>query len=283
MKYIGAHVSASGGLHKAPEHAAAIGAKAFALFTKNQRQWHAKPLTGEEIAEFKSAMDRFGFLPRHVLPHDSYLINLANPDSDKRQVSLDAFIEEMQRVEALGLDRLNFHPGAHMNASSIDDALRLVAEGMDRSIEETTGVYAVIETTAGQGSALGRSFEEIARIIEFARHDDRIGVCIDTCHIFAAGYDIRSRETFDRTMEDFGRLIGFDRLMGIHLNDAKSAFDSHVDRHHSLGLGNLGLDPFRFLMQDERFDEIPIILETIDPDIWADEIATLYRMAESQA
>ena len=283
MKYIGAHVSASGGLHAAPENAAAIGAKSFALFTKNQRQWHAKPLTAEEISAFNQAMDRFGFLPQHVLTHDSYLINLANPDPEKRQVSLDAFIEEMQRVELLGLDRLNFHPGAHMNAPSIDDALRLVAEGIDTALEETTGVYAVIETTAGQGSALGRSFEEIARIIELANHDERIGVCIDTCHIFAAGYDIRTRETFDRTMEAFARTIGFDRLMGIHLNDAKSTFDSHVDRHHSIGMGNLGLVPLKIIRQDNRFDEIPIILETIDPDLWADEIATLYRMTETGA
>jgi deoxyribonuclease-4 len=213
-----------------------------------------------------------------VLPHDSYLINLGNPEADKRKKSLDAFIREMQRVEALGLDRLNFHPGAHLNRIVPDECMKLIAEGIDTAIEETDHVYAVIETTAGQGSALGKTFEEIARIIELSSHQDRIGVCIDTCHIFAAGYDIRTPENYEKTMDDFARIIGFDLLMGVHLNDAKSDFDSRVDRHHQIGKGNIGIEGFSQLMNDNRFDEIPIILETNDPSLWKEEIALLYSL-----
>lgn len=278
MKYIGAHVSTSGGIYNAPKNAEEIGAKAFALFTKNQRQWKARPLTEEDIASFKEAMASCGYTPSQVLPHDSYLINLGNPDPEKRKKSVDSFIHEMQRVDALGLDRLNFHPGAHLKAIDPDDCMRLIAEGIDAALSETEGISAVIETTAGQGSALGRTFEEIATIIGYVRQKERVGVCIDTCHIFAAGYDIRTPETYERTMEEFSRIIGFDRLMGVHLNDAKSEFASRVDRHNSIGKGNIGLEAFSMLMNDSRFDEIPLILETIDPAIWAEEITMLYAL-----
>lgn len=278
MKYVGAHVSAAGGVKNAVINAHEIGAKAFALFTKNQRQWKAKDLTDEEIKEFSEAMETYGYTPQQVLPHDSYLINLGNPEADKRKKSLDAFIREMQRVEALGLDRLNFHPGAHVNKIEPDTCMKLIADGIDTALEETNHVYAVIETTAGQGSALGKTFEEIARIIELSSHQDRIGVCIDTCHIFAAGYDIRTRESYEKTMDDFGRIIGFDMLMGVHLNDAKSDFDSRVDRHHQLGKGNIGIEGFSQLMNDNRFDDIPMILETNDPELWKEEIALLYSL-----
>jgi deoxyribonuclease-4 len=278
MKYIGAHVSASGGLKNAPLNAYEIGAKAFALFTKNQRQWKAKDLSEQEIAEFREAMESCGYTAAQVLPHDSYLINLGNPDYEKRSKSLDAFIREMQRVEALGLDRLNFHPGAHLKQIDPDECMKLIAEGIDTAIEETEHAFAVIETTAGQGSALGKSFEEIARIIELTKHPERIGVCIDTCHIFAAGYDIRTEDAYGKTMERFGSLIGFDLLMGVHLNDAKSEFDSRVDRHNQIGKGNIGIDAFSYLMNDSRFNDIPIILETNDPELWKDEIALLYSL-----
>ena len=275
MHYIGAHVSASGGVHNAVENAVAIGANAFALFTKNQKQWKVPPLTEQQIALFTDAMRESGFSAAQVLPHDGYLINLGNPDPEKRRISLDSFIDEMKRVQQLGLDRLNFHPGAHLKQIDPDACMMLISEGIDEALEETEGVYAVIETTAGQGSALGRSFEEIARIIERSRHQDRIGVCIDTCHIFAAGYDIRTAESFAKVMDQYDRIIGFDRLMGMHLNDAKSSYESNVDRHAPLGEGNLGLEPFKAMMADPRFRRIPLILETTDVDRWKDEIALL--------
>ncbi len=279
MHYIGAHVSAAGGVHNAVKNAVAIKANAFALFTKNQKQWKAPPLTEEQINLFKEAMKANDFTPTQVLPHDSYLINLGNPDPEKWQTSVHAFTEEMRRIEQLGLDRLNFHPGAHLKKISEDESMLLISQGIDIALEETEGVYAVIETTAGQGSALGRSFEEIARIIERSKHQERIGVCIDTCHIFAAGYDIRTAEGFASVMDEFERLIGFDRLMGMHLNDAKSTYASRVDRHAPLGEGNLGLPPFKALMADPRFKNMPLILETTDPNLWSQEIELLRKFA----
>jgi deoxyribonuclease IV len=278
MKYIGAHVSASGGLSNAPRNACEIGATAFALFTKNQRQWKAREISEEETAEFKEAMKACGYTAKQVLPHDSYLINLANPDDEKREKSLLSFIHEMERAARLGLDRLNFHPGAFLDGDP-KSAIRLVAECIDAALSATEGVCAVIENTAGQGSSLGRTFEEIAAIIDAIKQKERVGVCLDTCHAFAAGYDIVSREAYEQTMGEFERLIGFDKLMGMHLNDAKSTLASRVDRHNSLGKGNIGLEPFRFIMEDSRIDEVPLILETIEPDLWPDEIALLKNMA----
>ncbi len=276
MKYIGAHVSAAGGVSEAPKRSLEIGGSAFALFTKNQRQWKAKPLGKEEISAFKQEMERCGYSAFQVLPHDSYLINLGNVSSPElRKKHVDSFCHEMQRVMQLGLDRLNFHPGAHLNAMGEEENMRRIAEGIDIGISESAGVYAVIETTAGQGTNLGHTFEQVARIIDHVRQKDRVGVCIDTCHIFAAGYDIRTRESYEKTMESFSRIIGFDLLMGAHLNDAKIGLGSRVDRHASLGKGELGIEPFRYIMEDPRFDGIPCILETIDPELWPEEIALL--------
>lgn len=273
--YIGAHVSAAGGPANAVENAQAIGATAFALFTKNQKVWTTAPLSDEAARSFHEACGKAGYAPVQILPHDSYLINLANPDPEKRRKSIEAFVDEMQRAAQLGLDRLNFHPGAHLGQIPTQTALSLVAQALDEAIERTPGVRPVIETTAGQGSSLGSTFEEIATIIDASDHADRIGVCIDTCHIFAAGYDIRTEDTFCRTMERFESVIGFDRLMGMHLNDAKSAFGSYVDRHDSLGRGTIGWEPFRQIMRDARFEGIPLILETTDPTLWPQEIETL--------
>ncbi|MGM0431538.1 MAG: deoxyribonuclease IV [Spirochaetota bacterium] len=281
MKYIGAHVSASGGLENAPLNAKAIEASAFALFTKNQRQWKAKDLTDKQIETFQKTMQDTGFTPDMVLPHDSYLINLGNPEPEKRKKSLDAFVQEMQRVEALGLDRLNFHPGAHLNKTDPKNCMKLIAEGIDTALSATKHAYAVIETTAGQGTALGKTFEEIAEIISHVDQKQRVGVCIDTCHIFAAGYDIRTPEAYETTMEAFDSIIGFDLLMGAHLNDAKSDYDSRVDRHNQIGQGNIGLDAFSFLMNDARFNGVPLILETNDPDLWKEEIALLYSLVKA--
>lgn len=275
MYYIGAHVSAAGGPAKAVENAKAIGATAFALFTKNQKVWTAEPLAETAIEAFADGCRVQGFTPAQILPHDSYLINLANPDTDKRRKSIEAFVDEMHRASQLGLDRLNFHPGAHLNVIPPAEAVTLVARSLDEAIERVPGVKPVIETTAGQGSNLGATFEQIAEIIMQVKQSDQVGVCIDTCHIFAAGYDIRTEETFARTMDRFEQVIGFGKLMGMHLNDAKSQLGSHVDRHDSLGAGNIGWTPFRLIMQDARFERIPLILETIDNTLWAQEIKTL--------
>jgi len=276
MKYVGAHVSAAGGVFNAPKNAHAIGAKAFALFTKNQRQWTAKPLQDEDIKKFKDACQEFGYSPKQILPHDSYLINLGHPEEEKRQKSYDAFIDEMQRCNQLGLTLLNFHPGSHLKQISEDECLVRIADSMNRALAEVPTVCLVIENTAGQGSNLGYKFEHLARIIELIEDKSRVGVCLDTCHTFVAGYDMRTPETFKETFDEFERIVGFKYLKAMHLNDSKTEFASKKDRHHSLGQGNLGLEFFKMLMKDDRFDEIPMVLETIDSAIWDKEIALLY-------
>ncbi len=280
MKYIGAHVSIAGGVENAPLNAAAIGAKAFAMFTKNQRQWASPPLTQESIKAFKANCKAHGFSAEHILPHDGYLINLGNPDPAKRAQSLKAFTDEMSRCMQLGLDRLNFHPGSHLREIPEDDCLKLIAESVNAALSETEGVTAVIENTAGQGSNLGYSFEQIARIMELIEDQSRVGVCIDTCHSFAAGYDLKSEDGYEQTMNAFERIIGFRFLRGVHLNDSKSVLGGHLDRHNSIGKGELGLEPFRRLMNDRRFDNIPMVLETIDETLWPEEIKLLYSFAD---
>jgi deoxyribonuclease-4 len=288
-KFVGAHCSASGGVFNAVTNAEAIGAKAFALFTKNQRQWVAKDLDSETIDKFKSALEKSGILPKHVLPHDSYLINLGHPEADKLEKSRNAFIDELERCDILGLDRLNFHPGSHLAKISKKDktnpeiikpiedlCLDTIAESINIALDKTQNVKAVIENTAGQGSNLGWKFEHLAHIIDKVEDKSRIGICIDTCHMFTAGYDIRTREAYDKTWAEFEKIVGFNYLMGMHINDSKPPLGSHVDRHHSLGEGEIGLDAFRFIMNDERMDDIPLILETIDDTIWKDEIELLY-------
>ncbi|OHE05271.1 MAG: deoxyribonuclease IV, partial [Sulfurimonas sp. RIFCSPLOWO2_12_FULL_36_74] len=252
------------------------GAKAFALFTKNQRQWNGKELDGETIEKFKKALEASGILPKYVLPHDSYLINLGHPENDAREKSMDAFLDEVQRCSLLGLDRLNFHPGSHLKKISEDECLAKISEAMNITLDKTKGVSLVIENTAGQGSNLGFKFEHLAQIIDKVEDKSRVGVCIDTCHMFSAGYDIRTKETYDKSWSEFDKIVGFKYLMGMHINDSKAKFGSHVDRHNSLGKGEIGLDAFRFIMNDERMNDIPLILETIDETIWKDEIALLY-------
>jgi deoxyribonuclease-4 len=254
----------------------AIGARAFALFTKNQKQWAAKPLDDETIGLFKDNLAKSGILPRHVLPHDSYLINLGHPEEDKRQKSLEAFIDEVNRCGQLGLDRLNFHPGSHLKQISEEECIDRIAMSMNEALNVTEGVTLVIENTAGQGSNLGYSFEQLAAIIERIEDKSRVGVCIDTCHMFTAGYDIRTREAYDATWSEFERIVGFNYLRGMHINDSKPDLGSHVDRHDSIGKGKIGLDAFGFIMNDPRMDDIPLVLETIDETIWAQEIELLY-------
>ncbi len=288
-KFVGAHTSASGGVFNAIKNAQEIEAKAFALFTKNQKRWDAKPLDTKTIDLFQKALDEAGILPKHVLPHDSYLINLGHPEEEKLLKSRAAFIDELERCALLGLDRLNFHPGSHlvkMNKKQKEDVafvaeaeercLDVIAESINIALDKTEGVKAVIENTAGQGSNLGYKFEHLAHIIDKVEDKSRVGVCIDTCHMFTAGYDIRTREAYDKTWGDFGKIVGFEYLSGMHINDSKPPLGSRVDRHHSLGEGEIGLDAFRFIMNDERMDDIPLILETIDETIWKQEIEMLY-------
>ena len=289
QKFVGAHVSASGGVYNAPLNAKELGATAFALFTKNQRQWLAKPLETETIDKFKKALEESGVLAKHVLPHDSYLINLGHPELEKLEKSRAAFIDELERCDILGLDRLNFHPGSHLAKVSKKDkenlevmqpiedkCLDTIAESINLAHDKTKNVKAVIENTAGQGSNLGWRFEHLAHIIDKVEDKSRVGVCIDTCHMFTAGYDIRTREAYDKTWDEFANVVGFEYLSGMHINDSKPPLGSHVDRHHSLGKGEIGLDAFRFIMNDERMNDIPLVLETIDETIWKEEIALLY-------
>ncbi|WP_311791088.1 MULTISPECIES: deoxyribonuclease IV [Pantoea] len=275
MKYIGAHVSAAGGVDQAVIRAHELEATAFALFTKNQRQWKAAPLSAATIDAFKAACEKYNFGPQQILPHDSFLINLGHPVMDALEKSRAAFIDEMQRAEQLGLTLLNFHPGSHLNQIEEEACLKRIAESVNIALDKTSQVVAVIENTAGQGSNLGFRFEHLATIIELVEDKSRVGVCIDTCHAFAGGYDLRTEAACEETFAAFERIVGLQYLRGMHLNDAKSAFGSRVDRHHSLGEGNIGKTVFSWLMKDARFDGIPLILETINPDIWKDEIAWL--------
>jgi deoxyribonuclease-4 len=278
MKYIGAHVSAGGGVENAPLNAKLIGAKAFALFTKNQKQWSASPLTSKSITDFKKNCTDNGFLSEMILPHDSYLINLGHPEEEGLNKSREAFIDEMSRCEQLGLKMLNFHPGSHLNKISPSECLSRIAVSINLALEKTDGVTAVIENTAGQGTNMGYAFEHIAEIISQVDDKSRVGVCIDTCHTFTAGYDLRTKEVFDHTFAEFGRIVGWNYLRAIHLNDSKKELATRVDRHHSIGQGFIGMDLFELVMNEPHFENIPIILETPDDTIWAQEISLLYSL-----
>jgi deoxyribonuclease-4 len=280
MKYVGAHVSAAGGVENAPLNAIKIGATAFALFTKNQRQWTAKPLADASIRRFKKNCEDAGYTPDQILPHDSYLINLGHPEPAGLEKSRTAFIDEMQRCEQLGLKYLNFHPGSHLNKIAEGACLERIAESINLALEKTSGVIAVIENTAGQGTNLGHRFEHLAAIIAGVEDQTRVGVCLDTCHTFSAGYDLATPEGYEKTLAHFHSVVGFSFLKGLHLNDGKKARGSRVDRHASLGQGTLGLEAFRQIMSDRRFDGIPMILETPDDSRWAEEIQMLMDMVK---
>lgn len=282
MKYFGAHVSASGGVENAPVNAKNIGATAFALFTKNQRQWSAPPLTAAQCELFRRACAECGYAPSQILPHDSYLINLGHPEREGLEKSRESFVGEMSRCEALGLDRLNFHPGSHLNKITALMSLDRIAESINIALDRTRGVTAVIENTAGQGSNLGFAFEHLAHIIDRVEDKSRVGFCIDTCHAFAAGYDLRTEDACRRTFEEIDRIVGLKYLRGMHLNDAMKPLGSHVDRHAPLGDGTIGWECFRFIARSPFFDGMPLILETPDETRWAKEIAELKAMAEER-
>ena len=278
MKYVGAHVSASGGVFNAPLNATKIGAKAFALFTKNQRQWEGKPLSPEEIRRFKMELDKAEILPKHVLAHDSYLINLGHPDFEQRAKSLEAFMDEVKRCEMLGLDKLNFHPGSHLKLLSEEACLEAISASMNDVLRQTSNVTLVVENTAGQGSNLGYKMEHLSYLMQNSIDAERVGVCIDTCHLFTSGYDIRDAQSYQQTMEKFDTIVGFKYLKGMHLNDSKPDLGKRVDRHDSIGKGKIGTEAFGFIMNDARMDDIPLILETIDEELWVREIALLYSL-----
>ena len=280
MKLVGAHVSTAGGVDKAPRNAEMIGARAFALFTRNQRQWTANPLTAGEIGDFRKNCREMEYTPAQILAHDSYLINLGHPEREALVKSRTAFLAEMRRCEALGITLLNFHPGSHLRISSEKDCIDRIAESIDIALAETKGVIAVIENTAGQGSNLGFRFEQIARILSQVHGKNRVGVCLDTAHAFAAGYDFRTPEAIAATLEEFDRIVGFPYLRGVHLNDSKADLGSRVDRHAPIGKGKIGLEAFRLIMNDVRFEGIPLILETPERERWAEEIALLYGLIE---
>lgn len=276
-KYIGAHVSAAGGVDQAPLRAREIGANAFALFTKNQRQWVAKPLEEKTINAFKANCKLLGFGPEHVLPHDSYLINLGAPEEEKLEKSRAAFIDEMERCHQLGLTLLNFHPGSHLKKISEKECLARIAESINLAHQAVPEVIAVIENTAGQGTNLGWRFEHLAEIIAQVEDKSRVGVCVDTCHTFAAGYDLRTFDACDATFAEFDRIVGMQYLKAMHINDSKIELGGKVDRHHALGKGEIGWDCFEYISKDPRFDHIPLILETIESDLWQDEIAKMRK------
>lgn len=276
MKYIGAHVSTSKGVASSPILASQIGARAFAIFTRSPSRWRSPAISEADAQTFKQNCIDYGYTPDVILPHDSFLINLGSPDAAKLAMSREAFLDEFRRCEQLGLTMLNFHPGSHLNEMDEDDCLKRIAESINLTLDKTEGVTAVIESTAGQGSNLGYRFEHLARIIELTEDKSRVGVCVDTCHSLAAGYDFTTPETYDVSWREFGDIVGFNYLRGMHLNDSIKGIGSRVDRHAPLGHGELGLEFFKLLMRDPRMDNIPLILETPDQELWGEEIAWLY-------
>ena len=280
MKFVGAHVAVNNGVSSAPINAHNIGAKAFALFTRNPSRWQSKPISRKEARAFKENCEEFGYTPDHILPHDSYLINLGSPDEEGLEKSRSAFLDEMERCRQLGLSMLNFHPGSHLRKMEIESCLDRIADSINVTLDKTEGVKAVIENTAGQGSNLGFSFDQIARIIAGVKDKSRVGVCIDTCHAFAAGYDLSTAEGYESMWKSFDEIIGLQYLSGMHINDSKKGLGSHIDRHESLGKGAIGSGFFSFMMNDPRLDNIPLILETPDDTIWAEEIEWLYSLVK---
>ncbi|MDE5645060.1 MAG: deoxyribonuclease IV [Muribaculaceae bacterium] len=275
-KFIGAHVSAAGGVQNTPVEAKAIGARAFALFTGSSARWSSKAITAEAADAFRRNCEECGFDPKVILPHDNFLINLGSPDSEKLEKSRKSFLDEMNRCMQLGLTMLNFHPGSHLGQMDPDACLDLIAESINLTLEKTSGVSAILESTAGQGTNLGFRFEQLARIIDGVEDKSRIGVCIDTCHTHSAGYDLASEEGYEATWKEFDNTIGRGYLRALHLNDNKRTLGSRIDRHELIGKGSLGADFFARLVNDPRFDDMPLILETPDPSVWKEEISWLY-------
>ncbi|MGL5429011.1 MAG: deoxyribonuclease IV [Cetobacterium sp.] len=269
-----------GGVVNAFKNAMDIDANGFGMFVKKQRRWDAKQYTEDEILAFKDAMRRHKFLPEQILPHDGYLINLGSPDPEKREKSLNAFIDEMQRVNQLGLIYLNTHPGSHLKEVTEDECIKLIAQSINEAHKLVPNVIVVLENTAGQGSNMGYKFEHLRDIISLVEDKSRIAVCLDTCHTVAAGYPLSTDEEYDSTMEAFESIVGFKYLKGVHLNDSMFGVGSKKDRHHSIGEGTIGMNFFKRFMNDDRFRNIPIVMETIDENIWKKEIELLRSLID---
>jgi deoxyribonuclease-4 len=254
-------MSIAGGMHTAIERAMSIGCTTIQVFVKNNNQWHGKPLEDEDVITYKELRAKSGIAP--VMAHDTYLINLCAKDKILLKKSRITFKDEFDRCERLGIDYLNFHPGSHMGQGE-SDGIELIAESLNLIHEQTKGyqVKSVLETTAGQGTSIGYKFEQLRAIIDLVEEKNRMAVCVDTCHAFAAGYDISTENGWEKTFSEFGDIIGFDRLVAFHVNDSKRECGSHVDRHEQIGKGKIGLEGFRLLMNDPRFIRIPKILET---------------------
>lgn len=280
MKYIGAHVGSEPSVAVAPVEAAAIGATAFAFNLVNPQSWSSPAYTEEEIALFRAECARLGFGPESILPHSAFVINLGGPDARKRAMSRRLFIDELMRCQSLGLSLLNLHPGSHLGKISEEESLALIADNINAALEQTSGVTAVLENTAGQGSNLGYTFAHLAAVIERVEDKSRVGVCIDTAHAHAAGYDLSDEEGYEKMWREFDSIIGRGYLRGMHLNDSVRPCASRIDRHAPLGEGTIGAQTFRRLMADPRTDGIPLILETPDLGRRATEIADLKDEAE---
>ncbi|KAF8886870.1 xylose isomerase-like protein [Gymnopilus junonius] len=287
---VGAHVSAAGGVENAVVNAASIGANAFALFVKSQRKWTSPPMKDESVREFKKRMKDFGYTSRMVLPHGSYLLNLANPDEDKREKSYECFLDDLKRCEALGLELYNFHPGSTVGATTTEASLGHIADCINRAHKETTVITTVLENMAGAGNIIGGNFAHLAGIIERVEDKSRVGICLDTCHSFAAGYDIHTKEGWNLTsfifsVTKFEEEVGLKYLRAMHLNDSKTPCNSRKDRHENIGLGHLGLQAFHHVLTNPRTQNIPLILETPTFDnnraVWGTEIAVLNRLSGS--
>ena len=279
MNYIGAHVSVAGGVETAPGRASQIGANALAIFTKNQRRWEAKPLTTQQCDAFRTELATSGIRPEHVVIHASYLINLATPAPDARRRSVEALLDECVRAEQLGLTLVNFHPGSGLGELTEDETLEAIAAGVREILDRTERAVIVLEGTAGQGDHVGWRMSHLGSIIEMAGADSRISVCIDTCHAYAAGYDLVTSGGYEAMISEIDREIGLDRLVAIHLNDSKFGLGSRKDRHELIGEGEIGIAGLANLVTDPRLDNVPFILETPDPERWADEIARLRLVA----
>ncbi len=263
-RLFGAHISTAGGVEKAPRRGASAGCKVMQIFTKNQTRWFAKRPDKKSVDAYLRNLEEAGISTEHVASHDSYLINLASPDLALRKKSFDAFVDEIARASQLEIPYLIFHPGSHVGSGE-QEGLKAVAEAMNEAIKKTpeySDVALIIETTAGQGTNLGYKFEHIAYLIDRVKDKKRVGVCLDTCHVFAAGYELRTKEGYEKTFSEFDEKIGLEYLKFFHVNDSKKDFKSRVDRHEHIGKGFIGVKAFGFLVNDVRFSKIPMALET---------------------
>ncbi|MDX2175166.1 MAG: deoxyribonuclease IV [Candidatus Sumerlaeia bacterium] len=279
--FIGSHMSIAGGIHLAVERAVSVGCRALQIFVKNSNRWEGPPISGQGAADYRAAIAGSGIAPEHVFAHTSYLINLASPKDDLGEKSLAALVDELRRCEQLGVPGLVMHPGSPGAAD--DAAIERIGSRAARALREAGGSTRLLyETTAGTGQHLGRTFEEIAALLDATGLPDRVGCCMDTCHIFAAGYELRRPEAFAETMARFDATVGFRRLCAVHLNDSQHALGSRKDRHEHIGEGELGEQPFRLLLADARFRTVPMALETEKGDDLAEDrmnLATLARLS----